>query len=378
VEESVRIYEVIGWIDVYIDHERLLLAALQALNLAERNSFSVGIAMGFFAMGTICDFMGISRLAGYYHRHAMALAERVQHPSALGHAHVGLAVHEQSLGRSETVDGHYRRAAEAYWEAGDMRGWGVSIAMLCRLLCLHVGDFTHSLQQAQELVRVGQDGADAQVLGWGLHGQGLVQWRTGLLDEAVNYIQRAVELYRAIPNYLAVAFGSSELGQCYLCQGKLQQALAVLEESNQLIADQGLTGIMLTSPRNGLLAAYLLAAEHAEESERADWLNKAKQACKTALKQGKINRSGLPHAMRLQGTYKWLRGKPAAARKWWQRSLALAEEMGQRYDLGMTYLEMGQRLKEQAHLKRAEAILAEIGAEWDLARAREALERETG
>ena len=75
----------------------------------------------------------------------------------------------------------------------------------------------------------------------------------------------------------------------------------------------------------------------------------------------------------LQGRYEWLRGKPAAAQKWWRRSLALAEEMGQRYALGMTHLEMGQRLGERAHLERAEAIFAEIGAEWDLARAREAL-----
>ena len=44
-----------------------------------------------------------------------------------------------------------------------------------------------------------------------------------------------------------------------------------------------------------------------------------------------------------------------------------------RYDLGMTYLEMGQRLKERGHLERAEAIFAEIGADWDLAKAREAL-----
>ena len=35
--------------------------------------------------------------------------------------------------------------------------------------------------------------------------------------------------------------------------------------------------------------------------------------------------------------------------------------------------EMGRRLGERAHLERAGAIFAEIGAEWDLARAREAL-----
>jgi len=66
--------------------------------------------------------------------------------------------------------------------------------------------------------------------------------------------------------------------------------------------------------------------------------------------------------MRLQGRYEWLSGKLESACKWWQRSLALAEELGQRYDLGMVYLEMGNRLGKRAHLDQAKKILAEIGA----------------
>jgi hypothetical protein len=73
--------------------------------------------------------------------------------------------------------------------------------------------------------------------------------------------------------------------------------------------------------------------------------------------------------MILQGRYEWLRGKRATAQKWWQRSLALADEMRQCYDLGLTRLEIGQRLDERTHLECAEAIFAEIGAEWDWARA---------
>ena len=46
-----------------------------------------------------------------------------------------------------------------------------------------------------------------------------------------------------------------------------------------------------------------------------------------------------------------------------------------RYELGMTHLEMGQRLKNRGHLERAEAIFAEIGANWDLLQARKALEQ---
>ncbi len=47
--------------------------------------------------------------------------------------------------------------------------------------------------------------------------------------------------------------------------------------------------------------------------------------------------------------------------------------MGMRYELGMTHLEMGQRLKDHAHLEKAQAIFAEIGAEWDLAQTRKLL-----
>ena len=75
----------------------------------------------------------------------------------------------------------------------------------------------------------------------------------------------------------------------------------------------------------------------------------------------------------MRGTYEWLRGNAKSAQKWWQRSIGQATQLGMRYDLGLAHLEMGLRLRDCAHLSRAEAILAEIGAAWDVARAREAL-----
>ena len=72
-----------------------------------------------------------------------------------------------------------------------------------------------------------------------------------------------------------------------------------------------------------------------------------------------------------QGRYEWLMGRSGTARKWWQRSLRLAEEMGQRFYLGKTHLEISQWLGDRAHLERAESIFEEIGAEWELALARE-------
>jgi hypothetical protein len=40
----------------------------------------------------------------------------------------------------------------------------------------------------------------------------------------------------------------------------------------------------------------------------------------------------------------------------------------------MTHLEMGRRLNDSGHLKKAEAIFADIGADFDLAEARRLLE----
>src|SRR4030067_3400461 len=86
------------------------------------------------------------------------------------------------------------------------------------------------------------------------------------------------------------------------------------------------------------------------------------------------SRNPLPEPMRLLGKYEWLMGRPSFAEEWWQKSLKTAEEMGMRYALGMTHLEMGQRLKDRYHLEKAEAIFSEIGAEFDLSQTRKLLE----
>ena len=83
---------------------------------------------------------------------------------------------------------------------------------------------------------------------------------------------------------------------------------------------------------------------------------------------------GLPEAMRLQGTCEWLRGRHQAAERWWWQGLSFAERNGSGYDEAMIHLEMGRRLSEREHLKRAEALFVEMGSERNLERTREVLQ----
>lgn len=365
VEEQSRIHGVLGWIDYFMNQERLLLIALAELNFSERKGFSLGIVTGSMGMGLIFDLLPLFRLAELYHRRALTIAKRLQHPVALGHACFGFGFHQYYLAKWEAAIELLRESAEAYWEAGHLRGWGAATAMIARIY-YSKGDFKHSLEQSYETLRLGQDGADPQVWGWGLQGLGQIQCCTGPLEEAETNLKKALELFQSIPDYPTIAETNGDLGQCYLRQGKLEEAIELLEHSNQMVEARRLRGHIVSSPRNGLAEAYLKAAERDQAIEKPKALRKAKSAVRIAVKQGKDVRGGLPQAVRLRGALAWLTGEPALAQKWWQRSLTLAESLEARYELGKTYLEMGSRMRAPDYLQLAKTVFKEIGAETDL------------
>jgi hypothetical protein len=124
---------------------------------------------------------------------------------------------------------------------------------------------------------------------------------------------------------------------------------------------------------NKLAQVSVLSTEHNKGSARIEWLKKTRVGCKRALKLSKAFLTGRAESMRHRGTYEWLSNKPNSAQKWWQKSLGIAEELGMRYQQGLTHLEMGRRLKDKAHLNQAEKIFTEIGAEFELAETKEFL-----
>jgi len=373
VEEEIRLYYLVGWTEVFEHSERLLLLALKGLNVAERSGFAYGIVLGASGLGLVADIISRFRLAEYFHRQAVALAEQLQHPAALGFAYQNLTVHEFALGNGDAVLEYGGRAAEIFHDTGDLHAWG-SIVRFTAYVLEKRGEFTRVLNVAQDLVHIGQAAADAQVWCLGESRRGSVWRRMGRFEDAIASLLKAIELAEAIPDHSTRVESGGELARCYLRLSRLTEALAALAMSEQVVIRQGLRSGPLAWVHICLAEAYLHAAEQSGAQERAAWLKKARQTCRAALKQVRAIRPLLPEALRLQGTYEWLSGRPAAANKWWQRSLAEAEAMGHRHDAGLAHLEMGRRLGGRTHLERAEAVFAEIGAAWDLAKAQELLD----
>jgi tetratricopeptide (TPR) repeat protein len=313
----------------------------------------------------IWDFGNAPWLAGYYHRRAVVLAERVQHPRTLALSYFCLSIHEELLGVWEQALKHHRQAARIYWEIGDLRDWGTATICLSRIYA-QLGNFALSLEESEELIRVGQQGGDALVWGWGELRKGDNLMRLGVLDGAVAHLQQACTLLDSVPEYHTLAEAQGLLAQCYWKQGNVSQALAVVQDREQLTAQRG-----LKSSHKRFAELYLALVEHATGVEQEELFRKAKAACQAAQKSKAPHLGGRARACRLHATYAWLRGKPMTARKWWRRSLRSADRLGARWELGMTHLEMGRRLQQASHLQQAEVIFSDIGATLDAAQARE-------
>ena len=358
-EEEFYTLFAVGWIAAFANQERFLWVALKLLNSSERRGFSTGVARGYMALGTISDLLGLFRLSTRYHRRAVALADELGDPG-LAVVYLGQLFHRTCLGEWQKAIAQASRVAALYQQIGDLHGRGFSTYLGAASLA-YLGEVEEALKQCEEVVQIGEDASDPQVWYWGLLMRGFILRQLGKWDEALSALDQARSQADATQDYRGRIWVRAELGRCWFHQGKLEQAFDALHEGRRLLEERKIS--MTTRPFwNAQVEVYLLAAQQREGRERTDWLKKAARYSRRAVKQGTIYRPVMPEAARLKGTYKWLTGKRASARKWWEWSLKLAESLGQRYDSGATLLEMGLRLREQEYLERGKVILSEIGA----------------
>jgi class 3 adenylate cyclase/tetratricopeptide (TPR) repeat protein len=374
VDEVARTYALVTMMDAASESEHFLLTTLASLNFAERNGCLPAIVTGYASLGMVSPFLSLFRLGRQMVRRAVLLSKQTDDPSALINVYASLTGIESAAGRLDQsieygLKGREISRTSGYWS---LAYWSFLNAMLLYAYYQR-GDLESALAIAEETVRCGQDANEAFTVANGIWCMGFVQERIGNFQECIASLTRAIELSEALPSHTHRVMAGSILGRCYCRAGDIDASLAVLAKTDAYRVTHRVRGWGYYLPA-ALCMTYVTAAEHHVARKRDEDLTKAKGACKSLFRWAKGYRVCLPEAMRLRGVHDWLTGKQTSAQKHWQRSIGLAEEMGMRYDLGMTHLEMGRRLTDHDHLQQAEAIFADIGAEFDLAETRRLLQ----
>jgi class 3 adenylate cyclase/tetratricopeptide (TPR) repeat protein len=367
IEERLRVYESMAWMDYYVAKDRLFLEALLHLNVSERVGYAPGMVAGYFGLAFVCSLiLATMSIAPMYHRRALALATKIGQPGALAYANLGPAIHEHRLGQFESALEHWSRAADHFWQAGELRRWA-GAAWGTAWVLLTIGHPERCQEKAEEIIRVGRDGSDQLAWGWGLHIRGRYLWQTGELEAAEVDLRQSIELLAKVPDYPNLAAAYGDLGQTLMRQGRLAEARESLDRSVDLMSRHRLRGYLGTI-KAGHANVLLALAEASAGHDRTALLRAAERALAVTRAQCRMDREARAWLHRLEGTYAWLRGRPADAVRKWELSLAAAEEFHIPYEQGLTLMEWGTRLNDRGLLDRAEHVLTRLGAAHELAR----------
>ncbi len=370
-EELFYATNALGWIEGVVDVERFFLISIRMLNASEKRGFAYGSTYLASSMSVAVELMGWTSLVDRYFNLAYEYARHVDPHRPIFQLDWSQAFHHNINADWEKSLQFAQRAVEIAKSSGDLRSWGSGIDMSAWAYSSQ-GILARAREYSQELIEVAEEASDLQLLCWGLLGVGVTKKRLGLINEAMSDLKKAIDVSEEVPDYHTQVAASGWLGRCYVASGELDDALSVLETSQEILSASGVI-IEKAILGNGFSETYLAAAERSTGGERREWLNKAKHSCRDTLQAAKRYRPPLFDAQLFQGRYEWLRGNSSAAQKWWRKALDESRRKGDRYEEGIVHLEIGSRLSDRTHLEQAEAILEEIDAEFDLAQAREIL-----
>ncbi len=193
----------------------------------------------------------------------------------------------------------------------------------------------------------------------------------GDLDQAKDYLCRAVTLATENGNKWYAAQALRTLGRCYLAIVDPEKALAKAREALTLAEGIG--------DRQAICESRLIAAEAHLLTRDLDECSKELQRVGEQTTDSATDLSFTGEAHRLNGMLNMARGDAAAAAQHFGSSVSIFDMLGDRYRSARSHLELGRAyatiLPDRAgeHLSRALNTFRELGARLDLSRAEEEL-----
>ena len=193
----------------------------------------------------------------------------------------------------------------------------------------------------------------------------------GDLDEAKDYLSRAVALATENGNKWYAAQTLRTLGRCYLATADPDKALANAREALTLAETIG--------DRQAICESRLIAAEAHLMLRQRDECNRELQRVSAETTDSATDLGFTGEAHRLNGMLNMAQGDAASAAQHFGSSVSIFDMLGDRYRAARAHLELGRAytkiMPDRAgeHLSRALNTFRELGARLDLSRAEEEL-----
>jgi hypothetical protein len=245
------------------------------------------------------------------------------------------------------------------------------------------GDFIASSKSVEKLREIADlyDSVEARVNEYISHVELLLQRRD--LTQALNKADESIAFYNKIGSDLQTLRTYGMAAYARILQKDLVDAELLLKQAEEIACK-----IKARLPYDHI--DYLISKffYHLQKLELAGNSNTKNNAPKNRIiyKSGKealANARKYPiyrtEALRLMGTYYWLRGRHIKALAWWKKSINAGMELQAKPALARTYFEVGKRLlvsnskyeeldgiTAEDYLEKAKIMFKELNLAWDL------------
>jgi hypothetical protein len=152
-----------GWIDFFLDGERLFLDVLLLKRGAEGDPHSAEFVTSLAYMGLVFDVMGRYKISSRYHVDAMRRAKEVDHPPTLANCYLIRGIHDYLIGDWNVALEEQAIATSIFWATGNLRYWGGATSV--SIVILRSKGDAKWIALSRELIRIADETQDQQLRG---------------------------------------------------------------------------------------------------------------------------------------------------------------------------------------------------------------------
>ncbi|HEU4576765.1 MAG TPA: protein kinase [Polyangiaceae bacterium] len=373
----------------YFDFEAvpMIAASLRAVNLGERAGVAVPLAMPYAMLGMAA---GISRLPALGERYfELALRTALDTSDRAGQAY---SLYSKAAWKIGNGDWHEVRELCAECTQIALRTRNLKALGMAQTLLGHAdfytGRFRESADTYRELERSARANGDQQHVSWGLYAGARARMCLGELDEARAMLEESNALLEPLVEVPSKIIAPGLLASLHLRAGDLSSALQAAQLTASRIRGSLPTVFSTLSGYAGVAEVYLARWERElrERGPAARGTRAARGAARRALFDlltlALSVPIGWPCYQRLRGEALRLDGKPRAASRCFERARVAARRLGMPYDEALAQLDLARvaaphSSERTEHAARAEQMLKQLACPLDLERARRLLEEST-
>lgn len=373
-------------VEVYYHSGDVLLsifAAFHALNLAELAGNSAELAEAYAPIGAFFTFLRRYKIADAYFARALQAARKANSLAAESYVLLAKATYETGIGSWAEARASIDQLIENGRRLGSARRYNDGLQLLTIWLYSR-GEFQACLGVADELLASARQANDYRFQGYGLYARTYSHFHLGQLDAAANTLEELTALITTDPGVTDAQLALNTHGLACLVharRGDLGRALEAAGGAARLVEGVLPTSYWTLPGYRGPAELYLALGENGQREAPID--HGAGAAVRALSRFAGTFPIGRPSAAICRGLYEWLQGRRRRAWRTWTNGLDSARRLEMPYETGRLAYEIGRRLDpadpaRAAHLQQAADCFEQVGAAFELAGARTALQGDAG